>query len=136
MEGIPPTPRKPRSEGRPRKKAKTGLSLKDELKGESDLPDFTDEIPVKFEPIVKPEPAIKEEPIDDFYSDRGSGPPAAMFADIALSQGDILLDAKPTSSIYAMAATNLSHHSGDQSQEYERINGTDAEIKMEPSQNN
>ena len=91
MEGIPPTPRKPRSEGRPHKKAKTERTAKQEPKHESNqlpiktetmLPldsgraraqpgctaDATAVAKVKLEhsiisePIVKGETLIKEEP--------------------------------------------------------------------------
>ena len=85
MEGIPPAPRKPRSESRPRKKAKVEKNVKREPKrskdmeetikpetldpgsvpatSEKELPGIKPEPFIKPEPIIKPEPFIKPEPL-------------------------------------------------------------------------
>ena len=114
MEGIPPAPRKPRSEIRPHKKAKVEKNVKREPKRAKDkqgtikpepldfgslptisenetMPQIKDEPFIKPEPLaksfIKPELVIKDEPMDE-EPDRevDDDPPAARFADVSISK--------------------------------------------------
>ena len=163
MEGIPPTPRKPRSEGRPHKKAKIERITKQELKHESNQLPIKAEMMlqldperaetqqgcamddtraaevklerfIKVEPIVKKENLIKDEPsIKDEPMEERSTFSAPQTSHVFMSQEDGLSTSTTCVQINSNPAIAVSGEHAEQRSDLQPSRVIHEFVKVEPA---